>query len=139
MGFVCCIQLSFDDLQGRSHDESGILKSRDYFSSLITDEINNGVPESRIVLGNPPPNQTLPTLSKIPLTLLIPPIQAVSLKAAPCPSLQASQGPINSLASSVSQATSSCTTLSKTSSPKQPLHLINLFPSSWVMGMRIRW
>ncbi|MCJ1238174.1 hypothetical protein MMC14_006163 [Varicellaria rhodocarpa] len=52
--------LSFDDLQGRSHDETGILKSREYFSSLINDEVTSGVPESRIVLGETPPQSLHP-------------------------------------------------------------------------------
>ncbi|KAL2007490.1 hypothetical protein VTN00DRAFT_8928 [Thermoascus crustaceus] len=35
----------------RHQDEPGILRSRDYFASLIKDEINKGIKPSRIVLG----------------------------------------------------------------------------------------
>ncbi|KAL1998924.1 hypothetical protein VTN02DRAFT_5338 [Thermoascus thermophilus] len=35
----------------RHQDEPGILRSRDYFTSLIKDEINKGIKPSRIVLG----------------------------------------------------------------------------------------
>ena len=34
-----------------AHDQPGILKSRDYFQGLIQNEINKGIPSSRIVLG----------------------------------------------------------------------------------------
>jgi len=42
---------TFNDLQGKSHDEAGILKSRDYFNSLIKAETDKGIPSSRIILG----------------------------------------------------------------------------------------
>ena len=41
---------TFGDL-AQAHDQSGILKSRDYFNSLIKAEIEKGIPSSRIVLG----------------------------------------------------------------------------------------
>jgi predicted esterase len=44
-------QTTFNDLQGKSHDETGILKSRDYFNSLIKAETDKGIPSSRIILG----------------------------------------------------------------------------------------
>ncbi|EHL00942.1 putative Acyl-protein thioesterase 1 [Glarea lozoyensis 74030] len=40
----------FQDLQG-GQDEVGILRSRDYFHSLIKSEIDAGIPSGRIVLG----------------------------------------------------------------------------------------
>ncbi|MCJ1374330.1 hypothetical protein MMC20_005562 [Loxospora ochrophaea] len=36
---------------GQAHDEPGILKSRDYFNSLIKAEVDKGIPSSRIVIG----------------------------------------------------------------------------------------
>ncbi|TVY54883.1 Acyl-protein thioesterase 1 [Lachnellula cervina] len=42
--------ISFDDLQ-EDQDERGILKSRDYFHSLIKTEIDAGIPSTRIVIG----------------------------------------------------------------------------------------
>ena len=42
---------TFNDLQGKSHDEVGILKSRDYFNSLVKAETEKGIASSRIVLG----------------------------------------------------------------------------------------
>ncbi|KAF2810023.1 Phospholipase/carboxylesterase [Mytilinidion resinicola] len=42
---------SLSDLASREEDETGILKSRDYFHSLIAGEIEKGIPASRIVLG----------------------------------------------------------------------------------------
>lgn len=41
---------TFGDL-AQAHDQPGILKSRDYFNSLIKAEIEKGIPSSRIVLG----------------------------------------------------------------------------------------
>lgn len=41
---------TFGDL-AQAHDQPGILKSRDYFTSLIKAEIEKGIPSSRIVLG----------------------------------------------------------------------------------------
>lgn len=43
-------QTAFDDLQA-GQDETGILKSRDYFHSLIKQEMDAGIPSERIVLG----------------------------------------------------------------------------------------
>lgn len=43
-------QSHFGDLAS-SHDETGVLKSRDYFDSLIKAEIEKGIPSSRIILG----------------------------------------------------------------------------------------
>jgi predicted esterase len=42
---------SFGDLTNREEDEEGILKSRDYFHSLIDAEVAKGIPPSRIVVG----------------------------------------------------------------------------------------
>jgi len=42
---------TFNDLEGKSYDETGILKSRDYLNSLIKAETEKGIPSSRIVLG----------------------------------------------------------------------------------------
>lgn len=42
---------SFDDLAGREEDEAGIIRSRDYFHSLIDAEVAKGIPANRIVLG----------------------------------------------------------------------------------------
>ncbi|MCJ1403602.1 hypothetical protein MMC11_006825 [Xylographa trunciseda] len=41
---------TFNDLQS-AHDEVGILRSRDYFNSLVADEVAKGIPSTRIVLG----------------------------------------------------------------------------------------
>lgn len=43
-------QIAFDDL-AQAQDQPGILKSRDYFHSLIKAEIDKGIPSSRIILG----------------------------------------------------------------------------------------
>ncbi|CZT51194.1 related to lysophospholipase [Rhynchosporium secalis] len=42
--------IEFGDLQS-GQDETGILKSRDYFHTLIASEIEAGIPSNRIVLG----------------------------------------------------------------------------------------
>lgn len=42
---------SLNTLSGREEDETGILKSKDYFHSLIDEEIANGIPADRVVLG----------------------------------------------------------------------------------------
>ncbi|KAL8723119.1 MAG: hypothetical protein Q9225_000522 [Loekoesia sp. 1 TL-2023] len=42
--------MAFTDL-AQQQDQPGILKSRDYFHSLIKAEIDKGIPSSRIVLG----------------------------------------------------------------------------------------
>lgn len=39
------------DLASRDEDEEGIVKSRDYFHSLIDSEIAKGIPANRIVIG----------------------------------------------------------------------------------------
>lgn len=41
---------TFNDL-AQAHDQPGILKSRDYFNSLIKAETEKGIPTSRIILG----------------------------------------------------------------------------------------
>ncbi|KAK0277972.1 hypothetical protein LTR35_000605 [Friedmanniomyces endolithicus] len=41
----------FGDLATRSDDEAGVLRSQKVFHSLIADEIKNGIPTERIVLG----------------------------------------------------------------------------------------
>ncbi|KAL8993084.1 MAG: hypothetical protein Q9169_006608, partial [Polycauliona sp. 2 TL-2023] len=41
---------AFNDL-AQAQDQPGILKSRDYFHSLISTEIEKGIPSSRIILG----------------------------------------------------------------------------------------
>lgn len=43
-------QVQYEEF-ARYQDEPGILRSRDYFTSLIKDEINKGIKPSRIVLG----------------------------------------------------------------------------------------
>ena len=44
--------LGFSDLsRGDQHDQTGILKSRDYFNTLIQSEISAGIPSTRILLG----------------------------------------------------------------------------------------
>jgi predicted esterase len=40
----------FDDLT-QAHDQGGILRTRDYFNSLIKQEIEKGIPSERIMLG----------------------------------------------------------------------------------------
>ncbi|KAL8859849.1 MAG: hypothetical protein Q9178_003682 [Gyalolechia marmorata] len=42
--------IAFNDLT-QAQDQPGILKSRDYFHSLIKAEIDKGIPSSRIILG----------------------------------------------------------------------------------------
>lgn len=42
---------SLSTLQGREEDEEGIVKSRNYFHSLIDQEIAKGIPVNRIVIG----------------------------------------------------------------------------------------
>ena len=39
------------DLSSREDDEEGILKSRDYFHSLIDAEVAKGIPANRVVIG----------------------------------------------------------------------------------------
>lgn len=41
----------FGELANRSEDEAGILRSQKVFHTLIADEIKNGIPTERIVLG----------------------------------------------------------------------------------------
>lgn len=41
----------FGDLANRNDDETGILRSQKVFHTLIEDEIKNGIPTERIVLG----------------------------------------------------------------------------------------
>ncbi|MCJ1393150.1 hypothetical protein MMC18_006022 [Xylographa bjoerkii] len=41
---------TFNDLQ-TAHDEVGILRSRDYFNSLVAEEVAKGIPSTRIVVG----------------------------------------------------------------------------------------
>src|SRR5690348_13863690 len=47
---MCISQTTFSELD-QAHDEPGILRSRNVFTKLITDEIAAGVPSNRIVLG----------------------------------------------------------------------------------------
>ncbi|OCK81572.1 acyl-protein thioesterase 1 [Lepidopterella palustris CBS 459.81] len=42
---------SLGDLASREEDEEGIMRSRDYFHSLINTEIAKGIPADRIVIG----------------------------------------------------------------------------------------
>ena len=44
------VQTTFDEL-AQAHDQPGILRSRNYFNSLIKDEVAKGIPSSRILLG----------------------------------------------------------------------------------------
>ena len=44
------MQTNFNDLQ-QAHDEVGILRSREVFNKLITDEMAAGIPSNRIILG----------------------------------------------------------------------------------------
>jgi len=44
------LKTTFNEL-AQAHDEPGILRSRDYFNSLISKELEKGIPSSRIVLG----------------------------------------------------------------------------------------
>jgi len=46
----CCPQLDFEE-SIRTQDEPGILRSREYFNTLIKEQIDNGIKPSRIVLG----------------------------------------------------------------------------------------
>lgn len=41
----------FGDLANRSEDDTGILRSRDYFHSLINTEVQAGIPANRVVIG----------------------------------------------------------------------------------------
>ncbi|MCJ1417899.1 hypothetical protein MMC32_004244 [Xylographa parallela] len=41
---------TFNDLQN-AHDEVGILRSRDYFNTLVAEEVAKGIPSTRIVVG----------------------------------------------------------------------------------------
>ena len=41
---------AFDSL-AQAHDQPGILKSREYFNSLIKGELDAGIESTRIVLG----------------------------------------------------------------------------------------
>ena len=59
---TCLTQTTFDDL-AQAHDQPGILKSRDYFNSLIKAEMSKGIPSERIVLGMFPYSFTIPILS----------------------------------------------------------------------------
>ena len=45
------IQTTYDDLP-KFQDEPGMLKSRDYFNSLIEAEAEKGIPSSRVVIGS---------------------------------------------------------------------------------------
>lgn len=47
---LTCTKTTFSEL-AQAHDEPGILKSRDYFNSLIKAETEKGIPSNRIVLG----------------------------------------------------------------------------------------
>lgn len=42
---------SLGELTNREEDEAGIVKSRDYFHSLIDAEVAKGIPANRIVIG----------------------------------------------------------------------------------------
>lgn len=42
---------SLSSLQDRDEDETGIIASRDYFHSLIDQEVTSGIPADRIVIG----------------------------------------------------------------------------------------
>jgi predicted esterase len=42
---------SLSTLDDRDEDEAGIIKSRDYFHSLIDQEVEKGIPANRIVIG----------------------------------------------------------------------------------------
>lgn len=42
---------SLSTLQDREEDEQGILKSRDYFHSLVDAEVAKGIPANRVVIG----------------------------------------------------------------------------------------
>jgi predicted esterase len=42
---------SLSDLAGRDEDEAGVVKSRDYFHSLIDAEVAKGIPANRVVIG----------------------------------------------------------------------------------------
>ena len=46
------MQTTFDDLAQKSHDETGIVRSRDYIQDLIKKEVEStGIPPSRMLLG----------------------------------------------------------------------------------------
>lgn len=47
---LVCLQLDFED-SIRTQDEPGILRSRDYFNTLIKEQVDKGINPSRIVLG----------------------------------------------------------------------------------------
>lgn len=47
---IICGQTNFGDLLAHE-DETGILRSREYFHNLITTEVDGGIPSNRIVLG----------------------------------------------------------------------------------------
>jgi dienelactone hydrolase len=42
---------SLSSLSGREEDEAGIVKSQEYFHSLIDQEVAKGIPASRVVIG----------------------------------------------------------------------------------------
>jgi predicted esterase len=42
---------ALDDLDAREQDEAGITKSKDYFHSLIDEEVAKGIPANRVVVG----------------------------------------------------------------------------------------
>jgi predicted esterase len=42
---------SLNDLAGREEDEAGIIRSRDYFHSLVDAEVAKGIPANRVVIG----------------------------------------------------------------------------------------
>jgi predicted esterase len=42
---------SLSDLAAREEDEAGIVRSRDYFHSLIDAEVAKGIPANRVVIG----------------------------------------------------------------------------------------
>ena len=44
------VKTTFDSL-AQAHDQPGILKSREYFNSLIKEEVDAGIDSTRIVLG----------------------------------------------------------------------------------------
>jgi predicted esterase len=42
---------SLSSLSGREEDEAGIVKSQEYFHSLIDQEVAKGIPANRVVIG----------------------------------------------------------------------------------------
>ncbi|KAF2116673.1 acyl-protein thioesterase 1 [Lophiotrema nucula] len=42
---------SLSDLASREEDETGIIRSRDYFHSLVDQEVADGIPANRVVVG----------------------------------------------------------------------------------------